>query len=148
MTDYGKRKCELLEQKGFKANDLVFWINEETEEKRTYGFTEKVEGAIVRFITISLVDDIMLMNKLYGEIKRIMKEIKTYHHEDLDQDDEIMCDQGDYDSYFNWISDKATEIRDLNFRVHLIDGEETWDEVRGIFDCEDYADSTDWRFIG
>ena len=52
MTEYGKRKCELLEQKGFKANDIVYWVAHENEDVRLYYYVKKRMGAERRFRTV------------------------------------------------------------------------------------------------
>ena len=137
MTEYGKTKCELLEQKGFDANGFAWWIAMENEVSRTYGFVRKENGAKVQMLTISLLDDVAEMARIYRGIKLQMKDIKTFNTEG-GRKDEIVCEYADYDWMFSDLADSANEIRDLNERIHCIEEEEPWDEVKKFFelDCE------------
>ena len=143
MTEYGKKKCELLEKKGFEANGFAWWIVAESEYERTYGFIRKEQDSKVRVIGISLLDDVDTMNKMYRLMKDRMAEIKEYN-EEYEKKDEITSENADYDWMFSEISDWAREIKKLNWRVYLVNNGEVWDEIASVFDYIEDGDNEEW----
>jgi len=132
MTDYGKKKCELLEEKGFKANGYAYWVENEDAEHRTYSYVKKEVGSEVKTITIVIDDEVKLMDEFYGRIKEQMAEIKEYNTEDGNADG-IATYYADYEWMFSNIEENAKAIQVLNWRAYLVNCDEPWDEVDGIF---------------
>ena len=143
MTEYGKEKCELLERNGFKANDLVFWVNAETENQRTYGFVKKEAGSEVRFLTIKVSDDIVEINEKYRKILESLKEYKDYLKDECDSEDgTIPCCDAETSNTMDYISDLAHAIDRLNLDAYDVECEYPWSEISDIFDCDIPNDDT------
>ena len=138
MTEYGKEKCELLERNGFKANDLVFWVNAETENQRTYGFVKKEAGSEVGFLTIKVSDDIVEINEKYRKILESLEEYKDYLKTECESEDGSIpyCD-AETSNVMDGVGDLAYAIDRLNQDAHDIEEGLPWSEVSDIFDSDD-----------
>lgn len=136
MTEYGKRKCELLEKKGFKANDLVYWVFGENEASRTYYYVGKKVGSEVKSLTISIEDDLELMNKYYARMNELFNDYRDLLKENHEEGKIRYCD-ADTTCYMGDIAVYANKIDVLNLRMHDIEEECVWDEISDIFvgDC-------------
>lgn len=141
MTEYGKTKCDLLEEKGFKANDLLFWIESENETSRVYCFVEKKAGSEVKRLAIGLEDDIAKINEKYAEICRRLRDFENYLKVELGKNSIDCCDAETSNVMFE-ISNLACSADVINENAHNIEEELPWDEVADFFDCEDYENWT------
>ena len=137
MTDYGKKKCELLEQKGFKANDIVYWVAHENEDVRLYYYVKKRMGAEVQTLCIGIKDDLAKINDKYQKIQDSLAEYKDYLKTECGSADKIPYCDAETSNTFDYVGDLAHEIDELNRDVYDIECGLPWSEVSDIFECDD-----------
>lgn len=143
MTEYGKGKCELLEKKGFKANDLVYWVTEENKASRRYCYVGKKVGSEVKSVTISITDAIAEINEKYQRIRKDLKSFGEYLKDECESADGSIpyCD-AEISNTFDCIADMAHNIDNLNQDAYDVECGYPWSEVSDIFECDVPNDDT------
>ena len=141
MTEYGKRKCELLEKKGFDANNMAWWIVEDGECKRTYAYANKKVGSEVKKLTINVTDDIAEINAKYKRLKEVLKGYKEYLKDEFGED-KIGCCDAETSNIMYEVAHIAAEIDMKNAEAHDIEEGMPWSEVIGVFDY----DEAEWEW--
>ena len=142
MTEYGKTKCELLEKKGFDANNMAWWIVEDGEYKRTYAYVNKKVGSEVKKLTINVTDDIADINSNYQKMLNCLSEYKDYLKDEFGKD-AIGCPDAETSNTMEYISVLAHNIDKLNMDSYDVESGMPWSEVSDIFDC-DCMDDENW----
>ena len=136
MTDYGKKKCELLEKKGFEANNLAWWIVGENEQTRTYAYVSKKVGSVVKMLTISTTDAIAEINDSYKKLLETLKEYKGYLKENYGKN-EVDCCDAETSNTMDYVSTLASRMDTLNYSAYDIECGLPWSEISDIFDSDD-----------
>ena len=144
MTDYGKRKCELLEQKGFDANNFAWWVKSEDETSRTYAYVSKKVGSRVQELVIKTTDDIEEINTEYQKLMQNLAEFKEYLNEEFGKDSITCCD-AETSNVMEYVSHIAHNIDIINLDAHDIEEELPWSEVSDVFDCGIGEDAWYWK---
>ena len=142
MTDYGKRKCELLEH-GLEGNNLVWWGLGENEKTRTYGYVSKKVGSQVKMVTITITDDIAEINEKYKKIQEALAEYKDYLKTECGSDEKIPYCDAETSNTMDFVSDLAHNIDKLNRDAYDIECGYPWSELSDIFEC-DFSETNTW----
>lgn len=136
MTDYGKGKCELLEQKGFEANNMAWWIIGENEKARTYAYVGKKVGSAVKSVTITITDDIAEINEKYQDLLQSLAEFQSYLKTECKSADKIPYCDAETSNTMDYVSQLAHNINMINLEAHDIEEGFPWSEVSDIFECD------------
>lgn len=137
MTEYGKKKCELLEKKGFEANNLAWWIVGENEQTRVYGYVRKKIGDGVKDVIITITDDIAEMNEKYHKLLEALNEYKDYLKTECESENKIPYSDAETSNTMDYISTLASQIDSINQDAHDIEEGLPWSEISDIFDSDD-----------
>lgn len=142
MTEYGEKKCELLERNGFKANNLAWWVIGENERTRTYAYVGKKVGSEVKSATISITDGIAEMNEKYRKLLEALEEYKDYLKTECGSEDKIPYSDAETSNTMDYISTLASQIDSINRDAHDVECGYPWSEVSDIFECDVPNDDT------